>query len=89
MKFDGDCRVHSDPSGVLRGDLRAMYEERARECARSNPNPGVLSVALAVLQSDDHCGAIFGTDAKGTRAFHVWVQLRKINLCSDSLQRPD
>ena len=34
MKFDGDCRVRSDSSGVVRGDLRAMYEECARECAQ-------------------------------------------------------
>jgi len=71
MKFDGDSRVHNDSSGVVRGDLRAMYEECARECARWNLKPGVHTVALAVLQSDDHCAAIFGTDAKGTRAFHV------------------
>ena len=36
------------------------------------------TVALAVLQSDDHCGAIFGTDAKGTNAFSKWVQHRKL-----------
>ena len=34
IKFDGDCRVRSDSSGVVRGDLRAMYEECARECAQ-------------------------------------------------------
>jgi len=77
MKFDGDCRVRSDSSGVVRGDPRAMYEECARECARWNPKPGAHTVALAVLQSDDHCGAIFGTDAEGTDAFNVWVQHRK------------
>jgi len=77
MKFDGDCRVRSDSSGVVRSDLRAMYEECARECARSNPKPGVRTVALAVLQSDDHCSVIFGTDAQGTDAFNVWVQRRK------------
>ena len=54
-----------------------MYEECARECARWNINPGGRTVALAVLQSDDHCGAIFGTDEKGTDAFNVWVQHRK------------
>ena len=62
---------------MVRGDLRAMYEECVRECTRWNPNPGVHTVALAVLQSDDHYGSIFGTDAQGTRVFHVWVQHRK------------
>jgi len=69
MKFDGDCRACSDQAGVLRGDLRAMYQE----CARGNPDQGPPAIALAVLQRDVQCGAMFGTDEKGARAFNVWV----------------
>jgi hypothetical protein len=79
MKFDGDCSVSSgsDPAGVVRGDLHAMYEVCAQECARGNPDLGAHAIALAVLQSDDQCDAIFGTDVKGAIVFNLWVQHKK------------
>ena len=54
----------------MRGDLRTTYNE----CKSENPGQGPIVIALAVLRKDDQCGAKFGTDANGARAFNVWVQ---------------
>ena len=83
-----DCRVRSDSSGV-RGDLRAMYEECARECARWNINPGGRTVALAVLQSDDHWAPSSALMQKELLRSISGYNTESINLWSDSLQRPN
>jgi len=69
-KFDGDCRTSTDPTGVARGDLRAMYDHCRAEHSKNSP----MEIARSVLDSDDQCGAKFGTDANGARTFNLWVR---------------
>ena len=72
-KFDGDCRTSPDPTGVARGDLRAMYDHCRGEQSKNSP----IEVALAMLRNDDQRGAKFGTDANGASVFNVWVHHRE------------